>query len=100
MAKVVDAGTTYALVQDCYGAYSRQEDDKTYSQTVATAFGYSPEDLESIPEGANIGLSCGNPIAIAGLVPVRVVLFSILVLSCTVCTQRDGLDVYICDSLI
>jgi hypothetical protein len=33
----------------------------------AAAFGYSPEDLANIPEGANLGLSCGNPLAIAGL---------------------------------
>jgi len=31
------------------------------------ALGYSPEDLASVPEGANMGLGCGNPQAIAGL---------------------------------
>ena len=35
--------------------------------------GYSEEDLESVPEGANLGLGCGNPKAIAGLVPGEVV---------------------------
>ncbi|MBK6514715.1 MAG: arsenite methyltransferase [Polyangiaceae bacterium] len=29
--------------------------------------GYSEEDLASVPEGANMGLGCGNPQAIAGL---------------------------------
>ncbi len=29
--------------------------------------GYSPEDLEAVPEGANMGLGCGNPRAIAAL---------------------------------
>jgi SAM-dependent methyltransferase len=29
--------------------------------------GYSAEDLASVPEGANMGLGCGNPQAIAGL---------------------------------
>jgi hypothetical protein len=31
------------------------------------ALGYSADDLASVPEGANMGLGCGNPQAIAGL---------------------------------
>ncbi len=40
---------------------------------VAEAFGYSPEELRSIPSGANMGLSCGNPTATAHLRPGEVV---------------------------
>ena len=29
--------------------------------------GYSDEDLRAVPEGANLGLGCGNPIALASL---------------------------------
>lgn len=29
--------------------------------------GYSEEDLQSVPQGANLGLGCGNPIALASL---------------------------------
>ena len=29
--------------------------------------GYTKEELEAIPEGANLGLGCGNPVAIASL---------------------------------
>jgi len=29
--------------------------------------GYSEEDLRSVPEGANLGLGCGNPVALASL---------------------------------
>ncbi|MFO0840881.1 MAG: arsenite methyltransferase [Gemmataceae bacterium] len=36
-------------------------------RSVAEAFGYSSEELESIPAGANMGLSCGNPTATANL---------------------------------
>lgn len=36
-------------------------------RAVAEAFGYSPEELRSIPAEANMGLSCGNPMAIAHL---------------------------------
>ena len=34
-------------------------------RAVAEAFGYSPEELTSIPAEANMGLSCGNPTATA-----------------------------------
>ena len=33
----------------------------------AFQMGYSPEDLSSVPEGANLNLGCGNPAAIAAL---------------------------------
>src|SRR4051795_6899111 len=35
--------------------------------------GYSSEELSSVPEGANLGLGCGNPQAIAALAPGEVV---------------------------
>ncbi|MFN0056331.1 MAG: arsenite methyltransferase [Planctomycetales bacterium] len=42
-------------------------------RAVARAFGYSPEELASIPAEANMGLSCGNPTAFASLRPGEVV---------------------------
>jgi len=36
--------------------------------------GYSTDELEAVPEGANLGLGCGNPQAIAGLSPGEMVL--------------------------
>jgi SAM-dependent methyltransferase len=42
-------------------------------RAVAEAFGYSPEELASIPAEANMGLSCGNPTATAHLRPGEVV---------------------------
>lgn len=38
------------------------------------ALGYSEEDLAAVPEGANMGLGCGNPQAIAALRPGETVL--------------------------
>ncbi len=38
------------------------------------AFGYTEVELEALPDGANLGLSCGNPGAIAALQPGEVVL--------------------------
>lgn len=42
-------------------------------RSVAEAFGYTAEELASIPAEANMGLSCGNPIATARLRPGEVV---------------------------
>ena len=36
--------------------------------------GYSPQDLVSVPQGADLGLGCGNPSAIAALRPGETVL--------------------------
>lgn len=41
---------------------------------VAEAFGYTAEELASIPAEANMGLSCGNPTATAHLKPGEVVI--------------------------
>jgi len=44
------------------------------SADLAKYVGYSAEELTSLPEGANMGLSCGNPNALAALRPGEVVL--------------------------
>jgi arsenite methyltransferase len=41
--------------------------DREDVRAVAAAFGYSAEQLGSIPSEANLGLSCGNPTAFASL---------------------------------
>ena len=41
---------------------------------LALAFGYSAEELATLPEGTNLGLSCGNPQTLAGLVEGQTVL--------------------------
>ncbi len=43
-------------------------------QEISAALGYAPQDLASAPEGANLGLGCGNPQAIAQLQPGETVL--------------------------
>ena len=37
------------------------------SPDASLSLGYTPEDLAAVPEGANMGLGCGNPQAIAAL---------------------------------
>ena len=38
-------------------------------EQLSKSIGYSTDDLKSIPEGANLGLGCGNPVALASLKP-------------------------------
>jgi SAM-dependent methyltransferase len=44
------------------------------TQGIASAVGYSSKDLNAIPDNANLGLGCGNPVAIASLKKGEVVL--------------------------
>jgi arsenite methyltransferase len=41
---------------------------------LARELGYSVEELKALPDGANMGLSCGNPAALAALKPGEIVL--------------------------
>ena len=43
------------------------------SEKLAKELGYTVEELKALPEGANMGLSCGNPAALAALKPGEVV---------------------------
>ncbi len=52
----------------CCGADSGQS-----AEQLAKAVGYTAEELQALPEGANMGLSCGNPVALATLSPGEVV---------------------------
>jgi arsenite methyltransferase len=56
-------------VRSKYGSVAKSglSSDQHGVRAVAEAFGYSPEELASIPAEANMGLSCGNPTAIAHL---------------------------------
>jgi arsenite methyltransferase len=44
------------------------------AQNISKAVGYSDEDIGAVPEGANLGLGCGNPVALASLKEGEVVL--------------------------
>src|ERR1700730_2711129 len=60
-----------AQVQSRYAAVaaSNLSGDHAGVREVAAAFGYTPEELASLPAEANMGLSCGNPTAFARLRP-------------------------------
>ena len=52
----------------CCGSSTNTAESKNH------LMGYSKEDLNSVVEGANFGLGCGNPIAIGNLKPGEIVL--------------------------
>jgi arsenite methyltransferase len=75
-------------VREAYGKTARGEGESgagccgpsccggaaTTADNLASKIGYSAEELRALPEGSNLGLSCGNPTAIAALEPGQVVL--------------------------
>ena len=56
-------------VKSKYGAVAEStlSNEDAGVKAIAEAFGYSADELTSIPAGANMGLSCGNPTATAHL---------------------------------
>ncbi len=67
IAKDTTAGCCATGVSCC--GSTPQEADK-----LARELGYTVEELKALPDGANMGLSCGNPAALAALQPGEVVL--------------------------
>jgi len=55
-----NSGTCCFPSASCCGSVSSVE-------TISRGVGYSAEDLKAVPEGANLGLGCGNPVALASL---------------------------------
>jgi arsenite methyltransferase len=76
MKKLVREG--YAKVarseKSCCGQESSCCRTRDAAQDIGRAIGYSEEELETVPEGSNLGLGCGNPLALASLKEGDVVL--------------------------
>ena len=66
-AKAVKQTTSCCSSNSCCGGTSQA---KTISKTV----GYSDAEMNAVPEGANLGFGCGNPVALASLKEGDVVL--------------------------
>lgn len=66
----MESNKLYDLVQSRYGDLASRSSTKehtTVEENVAKAFGYEASELSSIPKDANLGVSCGNPLALANL---------------------------------
>jgi SAM-dependent methyltransferase len=82
---IAEAEAVRATVRDGYGQIAKKDgsccsgvsccgSNAADSTKLASVVGYSSEELAALPEGANMGLSCGNPNALASLKPGEVVL--------------------------
>jgi arsenite methyltransferase len=59
---------------DCCAPSCCGSEDFTRTADLGRKIGYTAEDLDAVPSGANLGLGCGNPTAIAGLAAGQTVL--------------------------
>lgn len=66
------------IVRESYAKIAKQKNsccipdssccgDTDLTENISEKIGYSKEDLNSVPEGANLELGCGNPLALASL---------------------------------
>jgi SAM-dependent methyltransferase len=70
---------TYSVIAEASGSCCGPSDTScgdvpTLTQVDSTELGYSPDDLTAVPDGADLGLGCGNPGAIAQMKPGETVL--------------------------
>ncbi len=70
VAEASNSGSCCGVESGCCGVAS----DEAINTLISTRLGYSEEDIRKVPDGADMGLGCGNPRAIAGLQPGETVL--------------------------
>ena len=70
VARADDAGEAHGVGTGCCGT----TDDAAINTLISTRLGYSETDLAQVPAGADMGLGCGNPKAIAALCQGEVVI--------------------------
>jgi arsenite methyltransferase len=63
VAEASNSETDCGISSSCCGVSS----DAAINTLVSTRMGYSQQDLDAVPGGADMGLGCGNPRAIAGI---------------------------------
>src|SRR3990167_7460995 len=59
-AKIAQQGGSCCQASSCCGSANQVQD-------ISKIVGYSDNEMSAVPEGANLGLGCGNPVAIASL---------------------------------
>ncbi len=69
VAQADNAGSCCGVEASCCGT----SDDSAINTLISTRLGYSQAELDLVPSGADMGLGCGNPKAIAALQPGEVV---------------------------
>lgn len=82
MSESLDDRKIKEIVKDKYGKIAAgsgcgcgcQPMPDTSVEDISKGIGYSDADLAAVPQGANLGLGCGNPLAFASLTEGEVVL--------------------------
>jgi SAM-dependent methyltransferase len=72
-AETMDEGTIRKFVRERYAGIAKQGgsccgpaaccDGSAVEEEAGKRIGYSEEEMKSVPQGANLGLGCGNPVA-------------------------------------
>ena len=73
-AAVANTGSSCCATAPAPGVGCCTPSDQSVAELLSRGIGYSAEETAAVPEGANLGLGCGNPQAIAALKPGEVVL--------------------------
>jgi arsenite methyltransferase len=74
----MEQGEIRKAVRDGYGKIAKNSGScclpgascgcgETSMEKISQGIGYSPEEIQAVPEGANLGLGCGNPVALASI---------------------------------
>jgi len=85
MRSIMKQNEIKKVVRERYGSIVREESSccapaasccgsVNLTEEISKRIGYGKEDLSSVPQGANLGLGCGNPVAIASLKAGEIVL--------------------------
>ncbi|MCK8604262.1 arsenite methyltransferase [Desulfoferrobacter suflitae] len=74
--KAVQSGYAKVALQNipCCGSNSSCCGSAGPAEDISKRIGYSDEELQAVPDGSNLGLGCGNPVALASLKEGEVVL--------------------------
>jgi SAM-dependent methyltransferase len=70
VAEAENSGSCCGVESSCCGV----SDDNAINTLISTRLGYSEQELAAVPGGADMGLGCGNPKAIAALQPGEIVI--------------------------
>ncbi|MCK8603173.1 arsenite methyltransferase [Desulfoferrobacter suflitae] len=74
--RAVKSGYAKVALQNipCCGSNSTCCGSTAQAEGISKRIGYSNEELQAVPDGSNLGLGCGNPVALASLKEGEVVL--------------------------
>ncbi|HUF62223.1 MAG TPA: arsenite methyltransferase [Verrucomicrobiales bacterium] len=72
--KIAASNNDCGCAPDCCRPAGATLEQSRDAEAISQGLGYSREQTQTVPEGANLGLGCGNPQAIANLKPGETVL--------------------------